>query len=53
MAIKTDSIPTYLDEFRMIKLDSMIRDVKKLNPEELLKIKNEIEKLLFFEDQHA
>ena len=53
MALKFDSIPTYLDEFRNLKLDHMIRDVKKLNNEELKTIKKEIEKLLFYEEVNA
>ncbi len=50
MAISSHSIPAYLDEFRSIKLDHVIRDVKKMTPEELKKIKNEIEKLLVLEE---
>ena len=50
MAISSQSIPAYLDEFRSIKLDHLIRDVKKMTPDELIKIKKEIEKLLVVEE---
>jgi len=50
MAVSSHSIPAYLDEFRSIKLDHIIRDVKKMTPEELKKIKKEIDKLLVFEE---
>jgi len=50
--VKTESIPTYLNELRSLKLNGMIRDVQKLTPDELLKIKKEIEKLLTYEEQN-
>jgi len=53
MALQSESIPTFLDEFRTLKLDSMIRDVRKLTPDELLRVKKEIEKLLIFEESNA
>ncbi|MFV9510140.1 hypothetical protein [Tepidibacillus sp. LV47] len=52
MAFSSQSIPAYLDEFRSMKLDNMIRDVKKMTPEELIKIKKEIEKLLVLEESN-
>lgn len=53
MALNSDSVPTFLDEFRSLKLNGMLRDVQKLTPEELLKIKEEIDKLLTCEEQNA
>lgn len=52
MALKSESIPAFLDEFKSLKLSGMIRDVQKLSPEELIKIKKEIEKILY-EEQNA
>ena len=50
MAIETDSIPTYLNELKSLRLNGMLRDMKKLTPDELIRIKKEIEKLLTFEE---
>ena len=51
MVLKSESIPSFINEFRTLKLDSMIRDVKKLTPDELIRIKKEIDKLLYEETQ--
>ena len=53
MVLNSDSFPTFIDEFRSLKLNSMLRDMKKLTPDELIKIKKEIEKLLMYEEQNA
>lgn len=53
MALKNEYAPTYLDEFRSLKLNGMIRDMQKLSYEELLKIRSEIEKLLVYEEKNA
>ncbi len=53
MSFKTESIPTYLDELRSLKLNGVIRDMKKLNPDELVRVKKELEKLLMYEEKNA
>lgn len=53
MALKSESIPTHLDEFRSLKLNGMIRDMQKLSYDELVKVKNEIERLLTYEGKNA
>lgn len=40
------AMPSFLKEFRMIKLKSMIRDLQRLDPDELVRIQKEIEVLL-------
>ena len=53
MSINSGAIPTYLNEFKSLKLNGVIRDMKKLSPDELVKVKKEIDKLLHYEDQNA
>ncbi|WP_176717342.1 hypothetical protein [Vulcanibacillus modesticaldus] len=52
MAVKSESYPAYLNEFRTLKLKGVIRDVHKLTTDELIIIKKEIEKLLTYGDQN-
>ncbi len=52
MELKAESVPAFLDEFRSLKLNGMIRDVQKLSPDELMRIKKEIEKLLTFKERY-
>ncbi|WP_175482300.1 hypothetical protein [Thermoflavimicrobium dichotomicum] len=46
MSINTHYMPSFLEEFRSMKLEMMIRDLRKLSPDELLRVKQEIELLL-------
>lgn len=46
MSINSQYMPSFLEEFRSMKLEMMIRDLQKLNPEELQLIQKEIESLL-------
>lgn len=46
MAINTQHMPAFLEEFRSMKLDSMLRDLHKCTPEELDLIQKEIEQIL-------
>lgn len=39
-------MPSFLEEFRSMKLEIMLRDLHKLNPEELVRIQEEISHLL-------
>jgi hypothetical protein len=50
MAINPHYIPSFLEEFRSMKLDMIIRDLHKLNPEELIRVQKEIETLLHSEE---
>lgn len=50
MAINPHYIPSFLEEFRSMKLDMIIRDLHKLNPEELIRVQKEIETLLHNEE---
>lgn len=38
--------PSFLEEFRTLKLESLIRDLHKCTPDELIRIKKEIDQLL-------
>lgn len=53
MTLKTESVPTYLDEFRILKLNGVLRDMKRLTPDELIKVKKEIDRLLLIEEKNA
>lgn len=46
MALNTHYMPAFLEEFRSMKLDLMLRDLHKCTPEELLIIQKEIEQIL-------
>lgn len=46
MTVNSQYMPSFLEEFRSMKLEIMIRDLHKLNTEELLRIQKEIEHLL-------
>jgi len=46
MSINSQYMPSFLEEFRSMKLEMMIRDLHKLNTEELKLIQEEIESLL-------
>lgn len=46
MSINSQYMPSFLEEFRSMKLEMMIRDLQKLNTEELQLIQKEIESLL-------
>lgn len=46
MSINSQYMPSFLEEFRSMKLEIMIRDLHKLNTEELQLIQKEIESLL-------
>lgn len=46
MTINSQYMPSFLEEFRSMKLEIMIRDLHKLNAEELQLIQKEIEYLL-------
>jgi hypothetical protein len=39
-------MPSLLEEFRSMKLEIMLRDLHKLNPEELVRVQAEIDQLL-------
>jgi hypothetical protein len=38
--------PTFIEEFRLFKLESMLKDLQKLTPEELSRIRREIDYIL-------
>lgn len=46
MSVKTQYMPPFLEEFRSMKLELMIRDLAKLSPEELTRIRQEVDLLL-------
>jgi hypothetical protein len=46
MSINTHYMPSFLEEFRSMKMENMLRDLKKLSPDELIRVKQEIELLL-------
>ncbi|SHE69632.1 hypothetical protein SAMN05444392_102412 [Seinonella peptonophila] len=46
MSVNPHYIPSFLEEFRSMKLEMMIRDLHKLNPDELIRVQKEIEHLL-------
>lgn len=39
-------MPSFLEEFRSMKLEIMLRDLHKLNNDELMRVQQEIEHLL-------
>ena len=43
-------LPPFLKEFRSLKLEMLIKDLHKMNYEELKKVKEEIEDLLYMEE---
>ncbi|SFS66872.1 hypothetical protein [Marininema halotolerans] len=46
MTVETRIKPSFLEEFRSMKLNSMIRDLKQLNTDELIRIQQELDHLL-------
>ncbi|MFC4076906.1 hypothetical protein [Salinithrix halophila] len=46
MSVNYQTMPSFLKEFRLMKLKAMIRDLQKMNPDELLHIQKEIDHLL-------
>lgn len=46
MSMQPQYMPSFLEEFRSMKLEMMIRDLHKLSHEELVYIKKEIDELL-------
>ncbi|SDW68082.1 hypothetical protein SAMN05444487_105118 [Marininema mesophilum] len=46
MSVETHIKPSLLEEFRSMKLNSMIRDLNKLNTDELIRIQREVDHLL-------
>ncbi|WP_159102329.1 hypothetical protein [Caldalkalibacillus mannanilyticus] len=46
MAISSHAIPRFIEEFRILKLESLKKDLHKLTPEELKLIKMEVESLI-------
>jgi len=46
MAISTHAIPRFIEEFRILKLESLKKDLHKLTPEELNLIKKEVDFLI-------
>ncbi|MBA4492926.1 hypothetical protein ACFO25_08445 [Paenactinomyces guangxiensis] len=51
MSVNPHYMPSFLEEFRSIKLEMMIRDLQKLSPDELQRIKTEIEQLLHYDEE--
>jgi len=46
LATNPEVLATLIEEFRIVKLESILRDVQKLNQDDLEKIKFEIDKIL-------
>jgi hypothetical protein len=46
MVISSHVLPRFIEEFRILKLESLKKDLHKLTPDELGLIKEEIENLL-------
>jgi hypothetical protein len=46
MSVQPQYIPSFLEEFRLLKLESMMRDLQKLSSDELKRIHEEIERIL-------
>ncbi|MBA4541738.1 MULTISPECIES: hypothetical protein [Thermoactinomyces] len=46
MSVNPQYMPSFLEEFRSMKLEMMIRDLHKLTHEELMRIQKEIDQLL-------
>jgi len=46
LATNPEMLATLIEEFRIVKLESILRDVQKLNQDDLEKIKFEIDKIL-------
>lgn len=42
----SQAFPAFIKEFRTLKLEAMIKDIHKLTPDELVKVQEEIAKLL-------
>ncbi len=51
MSINPQYMPSFLEEFRSMKLEMMIRDLHKLSHDELMYIKKEIDDLLHSETE--
>lgn len=46
MTVNSQYMPSFLEEFRSMKLEIMLRDLQKLNNDELMRIQQEVEHLL-------
>lgn len=46
MSVNSQYMPSFLEEFRSMKLEIMLRDLHKLNNDELMRVQQEIEHLL-------
>jgi hypothetical protein len=46
MAISSHIMPRFIEEFRSLKLESLKKDLHKLNSDELLQIRKEVENLI-------
>jgi hypothetical protein len=46
MALSSQAFPQFIEEFRIFKLESLKKDLHKLNSEELRLIKQELDHLL-------
>ncbi|WP_168188677.1 hypothetical protein [Thermoflavimicrobium daqui] len=46
MSLNTQYMPSFLEEFRSMKLEMIIRDLRKLSPDELIRVQQEIELIL-------
>lgn len=51
MSVNPHFIPSFLEEFRSMKLDMIMRDLHKLNPDELIRVQKEIELLLHADEE--
>ncbi|TCS95005.1 hypothetical protein [Hazenella coriacea] len=52
MSLNPQYIPTsFLEEFRTLKLEWMIHDLRKCTPDELIQIKKEIDQLLHLDTE--
>jgi hypothetical protein len=51
VSVNPQYMPSFLEEFRTMKLEMMIRDLHKLSHEELIRIKKEIDELLHSEKE--
>jgi hypothetical protein len=44
--VNTHYMPSFLEEFRSMKLEMLIHDLQKLSPDELVRVREEIDLLL-------
>lgn len=51
VSVNPHYMPSFLEEFRSMKLEIMIRDLHKLSPDELVRIKKEIDELLHTDEE--